>query len=104
MTQNISPHPWTRRNFLKNAVALAAAPSVLAAQATPTRSKNGKIFVYAGAYTSAVDGGANGEGIYLFEMDPHTGELSAARLVAKRPTPRGSSFILHGNIFTLSTK
>ena len=36
---------------------------------------------------SSCDAGANGEGIYLFEMDTHSGELSNRKLVAKVPNP-----------------
>jgi 6-phosphogluconolactonase (cycloisomerase 2 family) len=34
-----------------------------------------------------VDGGNNGEGIYRFEMDPRTGELSHRLLAAQTPSP-----------------
>jgi len=57
------------------------------AQKNAGASKSGKLLAYAGTYTSAVDGGANGEGIYLFEVDAHTGELSNRKLVAKTPNP-----------------
>ena len=30
-----------------------------------------------GTYNSAADGSGHGEGIYLVEMDPHTGEILA---------------------------
>ena len=70
------------------------AHSVLGSAQTSARiSKNGKLLAYAGTYTSAVDGGANGEGIYLFEMDTHTGELSNRKLVAQTPNP--SWIVIH---------
>jgi 6-phosphogluconolactonase (cycloisomerase 2 family) len=53
---------------------------------------------YAGSYTSAVDGGANGEGIYRCEMDTHTGELERRKLVAKVPNP--SWIAIHPSIST----
>jgi 6-phosphogluconolactonase len=94
MTGKISPSTSSRRTFLKSTAALALVHSALGtAQSVPVRSKNGKLFAYVGTYTSAVDGGANGEGIYLFEMDPHTGELSNRKLVAKVPNP--SWIVIH---------
>lgn len=85
---------YSRRTFLKSTAALALTNAAFtAAQSLLALTKNGKLRAYAGAYTSAVDGGANGEGIYLFEMDPHTGELSTARLVAKTPNP--SWIVIH---------
>jgi len=42
---------------------------------------------YVGTYSDAVGAGSNGEGIYLFEMDASTGELSHRRLAAKTPSP-----------------
>src|ERR1035438_10778437 len=41
----------------------------------------------------AVDGGANGQGIYLFEVDRQTGKLSDPKLVAKIPNP--SWIVIH---------
>ncbi len=76
----------SRRDFLKNAGAVAVAHSVfgtLKMRAASTR----KIFAYAGTYTSAADGSAHGEGIYLFEMDARTGELVNRKLAAKTPNP-----------------
>lgn len=48
---------------------------------------------YVGSYTSAVDGGANGEGIYRFEMDASTGALTRRKLVAKEANP--SWIVIH---------
>jgi len=79
---------WSRRDFIKTTSALAVAHSALASAQKP-----GKQHVYAGTYTTAVDGGANGEGIYLFQMDTHCGELSNRRLVAKTPSP--SWIVIH---------
>ncbi|HUV68431.1 MAG TPA: lactonase family protein [Terracidiphilus sp.] len=88
MIETLSHELFSRRNFLKSASALVLANSVLgSAQTSAGNLKNGKLRAYAGTYTSAVDGGANGEGIYLFEMDTHTGELSNRKLVAQTPNP-----------------
>jgi 6-phosphogluconolactonase (cycloisomerase 2 family) len=94
MTGKISTLTSSRRTFLKSTAALALVHSTFgAAQKGSTGSKNGKLYVYVGTNTSAVDGGANGEGIYLFEMDQHTGELSNRKLAAKVPNP--SWIVIH---------
>jgi 6-phosphogluconolactonase len=94
MTHKIFELNLSRRNFLKSTAAFALAPSALGvAETTALTTKNGRLLAYAGTYTSAVDGGANGEGIYLFEMDARTGELSDARLAAKTPNP--SWIVIH---------
>jgi hypothetical protein len=54
---------WSRREFLE------ATTPVLLAQVLPTRelalaSEAAGRLAYVGSYTSAVDGGANGQGIY----------------------------------------
>lgn len=88
MTDRIIQQTWSRRNFLKSTAALALAhPALALAENSAASGKNGKLLAYVGTYTSAVDGGANGEGIYLFEMNPHTGELSGSKLVAKIANP-----------------
>jgi 6-phosphogluconolactonase len=47
----------------------------------------GSVRAYVGTYTSAVDGGGHGEGIYLFDVDAQSGALSNRRLAAKTPNP-----------------
>jgi 6-phosphogluconolactonase (cycloisomerase 2 family) len=42
---------------------------------------------YVGTYTGAPGAGSNGEGIYLFEMNPRTGQLGNRRLVAQADSP-----------------
>jgi 6-phosphogluconolactonase (cycloisomerase 2 family) len=72
-----------RRDFLKTAAAAALActlPGVAYAGAQ-------KQLVYAGGYTSRPDGSAHGEGIYLFDADPLTGELTNRRLAARFVNP-----------------
>ena len=87
MKEEIFSDRLSRRFFLKGTAAFALVPSALAAKSSAVTTKSGKLLAYAGSYTSAVDGGANGEGIYLFEVDPLTGRLSDARLVAKTSNP-----------------
>ena len=88
MTETIFPQAVTRRHFLQGAAAMAIAHSALgAAQAPVRRSKMNKTLAYVGTYTGAVGSGSNGEGIYRFEMNPATGELSRRVLAAKTPNP-----------------
>jgi 6-phosphogluconolactonase (cycloisomerase 2 family) len=94
MTDISLPHTLSRRNFMKSTAALAMAHSVLGAGQEPVEAMdNRKMLAYVGAYTIAVDGGANGEGIYLFEVDTQTGELSHRVLAAKTPNP--SWIVIH---------
>jgi len=80
----------SRRDFLE-----AAAPALLAglvpasglASALAAASRVHRRLAYVGSYTSAIDGGSNGQGIYLFEMDARSGAFSRRKLVAKAPNP-----------------
>src|SRR5581483_5455026 len=76
----------SRRSFLKTAGTAALAHSTLSAARLRAASTD-KLRAYVGTYTTAVDGSGHGEGIYLFDVDPGTGELSNRRLVAKTPNP-----------------
>jgi 6-phosphogluconolactonase len=72
----------TRRDLLKQSLAYAALHSAL--KPVYGSAVNGrKTLVYIGAYNNAVDGGGNGKGIYLFEMNPSTGELTLLNLAAE---------------------
>jgi len=76
---------YSRRYFLNGAVALAFTNSRTGTAAnTFGQAKTDKIRAFVGTYTGS---GGNGEGIYLFEVDPQTGELSNRRLVARTPSP-----------------
>lgn len=76
----------SRRDFLAGATACAVASS-----ASPLLyalgAAQGKTFAYIGTYTSAVDGGANGKGIYLVAMDYVSGELTQLKLAAETRNP-----------------
>lgn len=88
MTEKIGRQSVSRRNFLKSAAAVAVAPAALSAeQQTPAHVRRDKYLAYIGTYTIPVDGSGNGEGIYLFEMDAHTGALMNRRLAAKIENP-----------------
>jgi 6-phosphogluconolactonase len=83
---------YSRRNFIKATLPIAFAHAVW----KPTRAsaaERSRILAYVGSYTSAVDGGANGEGIYRFEMDSYTGALTRKKLVAQTPNP--SWIVIH---------
>jgi len=83
---------WSRRKFIK------VAPSMAIVQAASRRGlardgETGRVLAYVGSYTSAVDGGANGQGIYRFEMDTRTGVFTRQKLVVKAPNP--SWIVIH---------
>lgn len=88
MTDDCLPQRYSRRHFLGGAAALTVAhpgPALLRAESQSPAGR--RLRAYVGSYTTAVDGPANGEGIYLFDADSSTGELSNRRLVAKTPSP-----------------
>ena len=88
MTSASSQLTQSRRTFLKGTASLACALTIERATVAFAGSDgSGNVYAYVGSYTSAVDGGANGEGIYLFKMDSRTGELSGRRLAAKTRNP-----------------
>lgn len=88
MTGIIPSRNWSRRAFVQSAATFTLAHAAFAtAEQSIARTANGKLLAYVGTYTSAADGSAHGEGIYFFEMDPNTGELSGGKLVAKSPNP-----------------
>jgi 6-phosphogluconolactonase (cycloisomerase 2 family) len=73
---------------LWGAAAAALARCALgSAQEVARRAAAKRTLAYVGTYTGAVGAGSNGEGIYLFEMNEATGELTNRRLVAKTPDP-----------------
>jgi 6-phosphogluconolactonase len=75
----------TRRQFVKSAGGFAVACG--AARLSVGQTGTSTVFAYVGTYTGSIGGGANGEGIYLFELNPQSGELSRRKLVAKTPSP-----------------
>jgi 6-phosphogluconolactonase (cycloisomerase 2 family) len=85
--------PTSRRTFLKTGTALCLAYST-------TKPMHGlildsverRILAYVGTDTKPVDGAANGKGIYLFEMNPRTGELSLLKLAAETTSPSWITF------------
>ncbi len=71
-------HSVSRRRLLKGLSLLTAAASVPARAAG---SDHPPILAYVGAYTP------NGQGIYLFSMDPANGELTQIKVAAAIPSP-----------------
>jgi 6-phosphogluconolactonase len=74
----------SRRGFLKGAAAIAAAGSAPAlAQRDPDEDNAGSgqtILAYVGTYTP------NGQGIYLFSVNPYTGALKQIKVFQSTPT------------------
>ena len=88
LEQGDFPRALSRRGFMKGTAAFALAHSAAAvAQNAGHGSHHGKMFAYVGTYTGAAGSGSNGEGIYLFEMNPQTGALSLLKLAAKTASP-----------------
>jgi 6-phosphogluconolactonase len=76
----------SRRGFLKGAAAVAAAGSIPAlTQGDPDQhhlgSEHNRILAYVGCYTP------NGQGIYLFEMNPASGKLTQIKVFQGTDTP-----------------
>jgi 6-phosphogluconolactonase (cycloisomerase 2 family) len=85
-----------RRDFLKGVAALAATRTVRAlAQPRWSNSMSQSNLAYVGTYSSpqGPEGSkGNGEGIYLFRMDPSTGVLSQPELFANDTNPAWLAF------------
>lgn len=84
----------SRRRLLRGAAAWAIAHSLAgAAPLCASAPRRAKLFAYVGTYTGAAGSGSNGEGIYLFEMDQATGELTLRGLAA--PSRNPSWIVIH---------
>jgi 6-phosphogluconolactonase (cycloisomerase 2 family) len=85
MTGKMIQQGVSRRRFVMGAAAVVLAPSFMSeAESAGHDKKTGRVLAYVGTYTGTR---SNGEGIYLFEMNEATGELSGRKLVAKTPAP-----------------
>lgn len=88
MTYGVIVQGVTRRELLKGAAAFGlATSSVCVAQTVARGLASKKIRAYVGTYTGALGAGSNGEGVYLFEMDGLSGELTKRSLVATTSDP-----------------
>lgn len=77
----------SRREVILGASALAIAYSPVSRALSSQRRSRGKVLAYVGSDTGAIDGNANGKGIYLFEMDSSSGQLSLVKLAAEARNP-----------------
>ena len=88
MADSVMRQGVSRRHFLKAAATVALAHSALGTAQKAGRSLGtGKVLAYVGTYTGAIGAGSNGEGIYLFEMNKSSGELTHRKLVATTSDP-----------------
>lgn len=78
----------SRRSFLNSAATFAVACGVFPSlEGFTVATKRRRTFAYVGTDTKPVDGTANGKGIYLFEMDSASGELTPIKLAAESANP-----------------
>ena len=85
----------SRRGFLRGAAVLAVTQPSLALTQGQAISLNGSILAYVGAYSSpqGPEGSkGNGQGIYLFQMNPATGALAKCGLFADDSNPSWLAF------------
>ena len=87
MTEGVMRQGVSRRRFLWSVAAVSLADSAVGIVQVVARGGHRKTLAYVGTYTGAVGAGSNGEGIYRFEVNPSTGELSHRTLVAETPDP-----------------
>lgn len=85
---------FSRREMLKGATALIAGYTTVGTRyATADSGSERKRFVYAGTYDSSLDSGVgHGRGIYLFEMNPASGELRLVKMAAEARNPSWLAF------------
>lgn len=79
------PGGISRRGFLQGAAATAVVAQ--SAMASALDAGGSRRFAYVGTYTGAVGNGGNGEGIYLYEASPWSGELQLVKLAATTASP-----------------
>ena len=85
----------SRRGFLKGAATLALTRPSFALTQGQANSLNGSILAYVGAYSSpqgAEGSKGNGQGIYLYQMNPATGALSQGKLFSEESNPSWLDF------------
>jgi len=83
----------SRRELLQGSAAFAILSALRPVSGSAMVDPNRKVLVYAGTYSTAVDvGGSNGKGIYLFEMNPASGELTLIKLAAEARNASWLSF------------
>jgi 6-phosphogluconolactonase len=85
----------SRRTFLVGLTAVGACSAIRAAGESSAAER--PIRAYVGTDTTPVDGAANGKGLYLFEVDPATGELTLLKLAAETASPSWITLHPSGN-------
>jgi 6-phosphogluconolactonase len=75
------PNAISRRSFVRGAAAAVLAKLTMASASDSGHSRR---FAYLGTYTSGI---GNGQGIYLYEASPLSGELKLVKLAASVPDP-----------------
>ena len=87
--QSVFTGAVSRRSFLVGATAAAtvAHATVAGAKGLAGGLDHSRRFAYLGTYTGAVGNGGNGEGIYLYEANPFSGELQLIKLAAASTSP-----------------
>jgi 6-phosphogluconolactonase len=80
--QAFLPNAISRRNFVQGAAAAAIIANTSMANAF--NGNHSPRFAYLGTYTA---GSGNGQGIYLYEADPFSGELQLVKLASSVPDP-----------------
>lgn len=83
----------SRRELLQGSGAFALLSALRPVRGSAMVGPNRKVLVYVGTYSTAVDGGGgNGKGIYLFEMNTASGELTLIKLAAEAHNASWLSF------------
>ncbi|HEY1947772.1 MAG TPA: lactonase family protein [Bryobacteraceae bacterium] len=79
----------SRRGLLRSAGVFAAAnvASGMKLDNDHGHDTHAPILAYVGTYTGAPGAGGNGQGIYLFSLDPSTGVLTQVNVVSTVPSP-----------------
>ena len=76
----------TRRQFVKDATLLAAAPVVGGLSPRDRIVQKGPVFAYIGTYSSGGNGNG-GRGIHIFEVDAATGGLTERDVLVSSSNP-----------------
>ena len=100
MQPSDAPRTASRREFVLGASALAIAASPVSRAMKSQGRSRGKVFAYVGSDTGAIDGNANGKGIYLFEMDSAAGNYRSSSLRRRPEIPPGFASTPRKNIST----
>lgn len=83
----ISPKDRASRRFFMKAAGAWALAHGAAGSAFGAARRSDRILAYVGTDSRPVDGAANGKGIYLFEVNPATGDLQLLGLAAETASP-----------------